>query len=85
MTAPNHRDHGVFQPVLIDGGDRRNDRPVTVIEPGKPRLIDAATPGLREALADVLVVARAGSLILLTLAGLATALLVLCRIWGWLA
>lgn len=86
MSTPNPRrpEPGVFQPIVIDGGHDQNARPVTVIEPGKPRLIDIARPRLRQALADVLVIARAGSLILLTLAGLATALILLCRIWGWL-
>lgn len=84
MTTPNYRKPGVFQPIVIEGGPNAPRQPVAIVEPGKPHLTDAATPGLREALANVLVIARAGSLILLTLAGLATVLIVLCKVWGWL-
>lgn len=83
-TVPNRPEPGVFQPVVLDSRSETAGRPVTVLERAKPRLSDAAAPTLRRGMANLLVIARGGALIVLTLAGTATALIVLCRVWGWL-
>lgn len=92
-TAPR-----VFQPTVIDedgtplpGGTARvrpAAEPVTVLQhgagPQRPRLADAASPALREAVANLLVIARAIALFGLTAAVTVTVLIVLARLWGWL-
>jgi len=88
----------VFQPRIIDengtpliGGTawtRPAAEPVDALQHGsgsdRPRLVDAASPALREAVANLLVIARAIALFGVTAAATITALIVLARVWGWL-
>ena len=97
-AMPAHADPRVFQPTVIDEHGtpltdsttsiRPAPRPVDGLQHGlgspRPRLVDAASPALREAMGNLLVIVRTLALFGLTAAATITVLIVLARLWGWL-
>lgn len=76
---PAGSDVRVFQPAAL----QPSADPVG-LQHARGRVVDAATPALREALGNVLAVVQAGTLLVVSLAAAVTALLLLTRVWGWL-
>jgi hypothetical protein len=72
-------DARVFQPAVW----QPSAGPVGLQHP-RSRVVDSATPALREALGNVLAVVQAGALLIVSLTAAVTVLLLLTRVWGWL-
>src|SRR5882762_5513876 len=93
---PEWTDPRVFQPTVLDEdgnpliiGTPRHSKPalpaVGLQHAGigqRRRLIDAASPALREALGNAIAVLQATALLVVSFAAAVTMLLVLTRVWG---
>lgn len=92
MTNPSSRDRLRVVPTVIDedgtpfiGGTAFiRPQPQQVTARPASRLTDAASPGLRESVANFVVITRALAGFAVITAVAVTVLIVAARLWGWL-